>query len=116
MSNILSIPVSELRHRVQQFSSDNYRLVQICCTTKETFALLYSFDRGLEMTHLRIELPIENATVPSISGTYGSAVLYENEIHDLFGISFPGLTLDYKGNFYQLATPTPFAPNKEKTS
>jgi ech hydrogenase subunit D len=34
---------------------------------------------------------------------------YENEMHDLFGIKFPGLVLDFGGNFYRKAASTPFS-------
>jgi ech hydrogenase subunit D len=39
-------------------------------------------------------------------------VLYENEIHDLFGVPVDGLTIDFKGNFYKTAVKYPFGSPK----
>ena len=35
--------------------------------------------------------------------------LYENEIHDLFGMRFDGINIDYGGNFYRIAATAPFS-------
>ena len=48
----------------------------------------------------------------SISGDYWPAFIYENEMHDLFGIKFSHLTLDYEGKFFKVAEPTPWNPKK----
>jgi ech hydrogenase subunit D len=39
--------------------------------------------------------------VPSISSIYGCAYLYENEMHDLFGIKVEGMALDFHGTLYK---------------
>jgi ech hydrogenase subunit D len=49
--------------------------------------------------------------VPSISPIYGCAILYENEIHDLFNVKVDGLTVDFHGNFYKTAIKFPFGTN-----
>jgi len=50
--------------------------------------------------------------VPSISSIYGCAILYENEIHDLFNVKVDGLTVDFHGNFYKTAIKFPFGSTK----
>ena len=50
--------------------------------------------------------------VESITGTYWPAFIYENEMHDLFGIKFMHMELDYEGNFFKVAEPTPWNPKK----
>jgi ech hydrogenase subunit D len=57
-----------------------------------------------------VQLTANDLVLPSISGVYFSAFLYENEIHDLFGISITDIALDYKGKFYQTAGKFPFKP------
>ena len=49
--------------------------------------------------------------LPSISPIYGCAILYENEIHDLFNVTADGLTVDFHGNFYKTSVKFPFASN-----
>ena len=43
-----------------------------------------------------------------ITGSYGAAFIYENELQDLFGVKVEGLNLDFKGHFYMKAMETPF--------
>ncbi|MCK7507946.1 MAG: NADH-quinone oxidoreductase subunit C [Desulfobacterales bacterium] len=47
--------------------------------------------------------------VPSISGVYLGAFIYENEIHDLYGIHVTGINIDFKGTFYKTAVKYPFS-------
>ena len=44
---------------------------------------------------------VENGVaVPSITGVYPAAFVFENESHDLFGVSFEGISIDFGGEFY----------------
>ena len=45
----------------------------------------------------------EDMELQSITGEIWSAFIYENEMHDLFGIKFKNLELDYQGNFFRVA-------------
>ena len=107
---IIPVTPDRLVAEVQTLKNDTWRLVQIGVTNVgDTVEVNYSFDRELQFRNLRITLPQASARLPSISGVYFCAFLYENEIHDLFGISFDGLVLDFKGTLYKTATPFPFA-------
>jgi len=106
---LLDVSVAELAGRVTAMKNDGFRLVQIGCTRIETqIEVNYSFDRQYEFVNLRVLVPAENAVLPSMSGIYLSAFLYENEIHDLFGINVKDMALDYKGNFYRTAQKAAF--------
>ncbi len=84
------------------------RLAQIACTkVDEGHELTYGFDKAYRYTSLRV-LAAADDDVPSVSGVYWAAFAYENEIHDLFGVRFEGLVLDYRGKFYQTRVPFPF--------
>lgn len=108
--NIVPIEISELLHSVDQLKKDGYRLSQICCTrTSQAFELSYSFDKNLNYHVLRIVMPSNEIQVPSISQIYFAAFLYENEIHDLFGIPIADIAVDYKGNLYKVKTKFAFA-------
>jgi hypothetical protein len=47
--------------------------------------------------------------VPSVSGYFGAAFLYENELRELFGIEVTGIEVDLKGQLYKTATRIPFS-------
>ena len=98
--------VAEVKSRREQ----GWRLVQIGATRlDELVELNYSFDRDSVFENLRVRLPAAAPRLPSVSGVYWCAFLYENELHDLFGIAFDGLVLDFKGALYTTAVPAPFA-------
>ena len=107
-----SIEVLELAEKAKMMHADKYRLVQIGCTKcPEVLEINYSFDRDYQFMNFRITLPLNGALVPSVSGIYWSALLYENEIQDLYGVKFSDLVLDYKGTFYRTAVKYPFNPD-----
>jgi ech hydrogenase subunit D len=107
---VLPVTADRLVAEVQALQRDQWRLVQIGVTSLgDTFEVNYSFDRDLKFRNLRLQVAAASARLPSVSGVYWCAFLYENEIHDLFGISFDGLALDFKGTLYHTAQPFPFA-------
>ncbi len=107
----------ELSHRIRTVSDmkrEGYRLVAITCTkVPEGFELTYSFDKDYDFVNLRVLVP-EEEEITSISGIYFCAFIYENELKDLFGVKIRHMKVDYEGNFYKLATPTPFNPPKDE--
>ena len=48
-----------------------------------------------------------DAVIPSITDLYLEAFVFENEIHDLFGVHISDIAIDFGGNFYQLAVKEP---------
>ena len=111
--NIEAITVDQLRDKVRALREQGQRLVQISATRlSDEVELTYSFDLDYRLTNLRLCLPGVNTQLPSISPIYGCAILYENEIHDLFNVQVDGLTVDFKGNFYKTAVKFPFGGNK----
>ena len=106
---IVEIGPEALVENVLNRSQEGYRLVQIGCTREETtFQLDYTFDKDYRFLNLRVTLPAEEARLPSITGIYGCAFTYENEIHDLFGIQVRGNRIDYQGKFYRIPLAAPF--------
>ena len=98
-----------LLSEVLEMQSAGYRLVQIGATRNEMFEVNYSFDKNLKFVNLKIKLPDNNQEISSISGIYWSAFLYENELHDLFGLQIKHINIDYQGKFYKVARPAAFA-------
>jgi len=56
--------------------------------------------KNYQLKTLRMNITQETE-IPSITETYWGAFMYENEIHELFGITFKGINIDFKGNLYK---------------
>lgn len=110
------IPLDTLLARVHAFSLQGARLVQIGATRlPEQVELTYSFDLQGRLASLRV-LVSPTAQVPSISAIYWCAFLYENEIHDLFGLQVEGIVVDFQGNLYRTMVKYPFGSTKPPTA
>lgn len=95
--------------RVEDYKKKGYRLVQIHCTkVSDLYEINYSFDLDYQFRDLRIVVDSQTE-VPSISGIFWGAFIYENEMHDLFGIRVVGMNIDYGGNLIRTAKKNPFA-------
>ena len=107
------ITIDALLEKVRAKKSQGCRLVQISATQLPgQIELTYSFDLNSQLSNLRLSLPGEAPHLPSISSIYLCAILYENEIHDLFGVQVAGIAIDFKGKFYKTAIKFPFASVK----
>jgi len=106
---ITTIAPEELLEKVRTYRDTGFRLVQISCTKiEETFEITYCFDKDYRLDSLRLTIPI-GTTIPSISGIYWGAFIYENETHDFFGVEVTGINIDYKGNLLKTAKKYPFS-------
>jgi ech hydrogenase subunit D len=106
---LIVITPDQLQSKVEEMKQGGYRLVQIGCTqVPGSLEINYSFDKAYTFINLRIVLSSEKETLPSMSSVYLSAFLYENEIHDLYGVTFSSMAVDYQGNFYRTAVKKPF--------
>lgn len=102
------IDLSTLIGQVETFKNEGYRLVQIHCTRiEENFEINYSFDKDFLFRNVRILVPMDTE-VPSVSGIFWGAFIYENEMHDLFGVKVRGMNVDFKGNLIRTSVPYPF--------
>lgn len=117
---IIEIEIGALIDNVGIMKKAGSRLVQICCVRETAdkgqvthFELHYTFDNKYQLASYKVTIDPE-AEIPSITGIYSSAFLYENEMHDLFGIKIMDINIDYKGTFYKLARPRPFNPEPDK--
>ena len=105
---------NDLVGMVAQLFAEGYRLVQIGCSTLPgAYELNYSFDKDYRFKNLRITAA-PGEEVPSISVIYPNAFLYENEIHDLFGLVVKDIAIDYGGSLYRTAIKTPFSIDNVK--
>ncbi len=93
--------VLKLKHR-------DYRLIQICAANAGSgYDITYSFGKEYKMVGLRLSIMPDDEIV-SISDIYAPAFLYENEMHDLFGVKVKMMSTDYHGNLYRLKNKMPY--------
>jgi ech hydrogenase subunit D len=108
-----TIPAEALLEKTGEMRKQGYRLVQIGATRlPEHVELTYSFDRESRLTNLRFQVPAAGARLPSISGIYWCAFLYENELHDLFNVQVDGMAVDFHGHLYETTVKFPFGSTK----
>lgn len=113
MNNFNDFPITkvtkdELYDILQKKCEDGYRLAQICATAFEGYnEVAYSVAKGYDMENYKIDLPLDEE-IKSFSDIFPAAVLYENEIKELWGVKVVGMTLDYNNNFYRIEEDTPF--------
>ena len=105
------IDLADLVGEVTLLKEQGYRFIQLCATTQEKGAeLLYSFlpesfdDPAIKALVVQQQ---DGQSVDSISEIYPESFVFENETHDLFGIDFDGLVLDYGGEFYTTSVAYP---------
>lgn len=109
-TSFVDLPLEELLTRVQTLKHEGMRFVQMCAeTTEQGIDLLYTFYD--ETTQNALNLCVygidESSRVPSIQGLYFASFSYENEAHDLYGVRFVNMKLDFGGHFFNLATSEP---------
>ena len=99
----------ELLKAVEGLKNDGYRYsTMICQKADEGHDLIYIFEKDNKLKNLRYFVkPGEKPK--SVSGNYLCALLIENEYQDLYGLTFEGLAIDYKGHLY-LTPNSPKAP------
>lgn len=104
------VTAAEVVDRAKQYGKEGFRLIQIHCTkTPSEMFIIYTFEK-LNLTAESIKMDVQvGDTVPSISGVFFGAFLYENEIHDLYGVNFSDMAVDFKGTFYETAVKQAFS-------
>lgn len=104
------VGAEEIVDKAQALVKEGYRLIQLCCTkTPAVMDLVYTFEKeNLDALNFRMPVNVGD-TIASISETCHTAFLYENEIHDLYGVNFSGMIIDFQGTLYQTAVKQAFS-------
>ena len=111
---LLEIDVDQLLTRAMELKKAGYRLSQACAAyVNEKFELSYSFaeDTTYQYTTLRVVIDTDTE-VPSITDIIPTAVFYENEMKELFGVKIQMINLDYQDRFYRIEATTPLGPKE----
>lgn len=111
--NIYKIEQVELLPVIMEKKNNLWRLVQICCAYVEgNYEITYSFATGYEISNYRLVVAKDEA-VPSISRVYKAAILYENEMRELFGLNVEYIKVDYHGKLYRIDEEKPFLKKED---
>ena len=109
LQNLEEIEHIELLYKMKEISVAGYHIMQICATKiGEDYEVLYTFGKADDMRNVKITIS-PGVHIPSVTDIFEAAYLYENEIHDLFGIEIDGINHDYKGGLYRTSEEKPFA-------
>lgn len=112
IQDFVAVTTKTLLPEVRTLKGEGYRLSQICAANiRGGVQILYTFDKDHVLKNLRLVINGDEE-VQSITDEYWPAFIYENEMHDLFGIQFKGNALDYGGNFFTTSEPTPWKEKK----
>ena len=109
-TSFVDVPLEELLTRVQTLKHDGIRFVQMCAEkdSQDNIDLLYTFYDETMENALNLVVPLKPGDkVPSIQEMYFAAFSYENETHDLYGVRFINMKLDFGGHFFNVATSEP---------
>jgi ech hydrogenase subunit D len=115
IQEIISVSASDLLETVSDIKADGQRLGQICATKiDDGIEVLYSFEKDSVLKNIKAVVTDKGPVMHSITAIYPPAFIYENEMHDLFGITFKNLALDYGGHFFKIAAKTPWNPQAQE--
>ena len=110
--DFIETTLGELVGAAQAYKGKGWRFAQCCASRNDddAFELLYSFvdDATNEVANLRVCVSSSDE-IPSVGGIYPVAFMFENEMHDLYGLTVVDMNLDYRGGFYHLHIPAPMA-------
>lgn len=112
MDKLIEIQPLELTKYATEMLAKGARLGQIMCSAVEgAYELTYNFDVNRNLESLRVVVLLGEKLM-SITHSYLYAFIWENEIHDLFGLEFENMVpeLDYHGNFFRMEKKTPWQP------
>ncbi|MBR2189450.1 MAG: NADH-quinone oxidoreductase subunit C [Eubacterium sp.] len=115
-NKLFEITPEKLLSKTMEMKKRGFRLSQACAALiKEDIELSYSFanDDTYEFETLRI-VTDQETEIPSITEILPSAVFYENEMKELFGVNIKMINLDYDNKLYRIEVESPMAPKKPK--
>jgi len=101
LENVISVAPEALLDEAAKIKFTGYHLVTVSCVELDasTIDILYHFDREFHLKHFRVSAP-RKMVIPSISHIFPAAFLVENEIQDLFNITFSNLSIDFKRTLF----------------
>lgn len=107
-SSFNALSLAEVRAFAADRKAQGWRYVQtLAVNAEDGINIMYSFMKDDVLENYTVSSVPKGASVDSITDSFFEAFVWENEIHDLFGVSFEGLALDFAGAFYALSQAEP---------
>ena len=102
------ISVEGLPALSERMQKEGHRFVQVLAVNTEAgIDVQYTFMKDGVLEVFTIKGVTPEIPIPSITDRFIAAFVFENEIHDLFGVNVRNIAIDFGGNFYATAQPTP---------
>lgn len=102
------LDAKDLKSFAQNRKADGWRYVQtLAVNTESGVDVVYSFMKDASLENHTVKAVGKGDVLDSITDSYLEAFVWENEIHDLFGVSFKDIALDFEGTFYAVAQAEP---------
>lgn len=107
--NYTPLTLDKIHDVAKSLKDEDARYVQILAVNyDDAIDLVYTFmTTDGELKDFNVDGVAKDATIESITDLFFEAFVCENEIHDLFGLSFSNLKLDFSGKFYTLSEDRP---------
>lgn len=106
--------IDEVVAIAQEALRRGWAFVQIAAITREaSVELVYTYtdpDREVPGHDAYVVDVPDGTQVPSITEVFPEAFVFENEIHDLFGVEVDGINIDFQGEFYTVQVAYPMNP------
>ncbi len=113
--SFIPVEASKLLATATEYKDKGYRFVQCFAhVAGEGLELTYSFDQDYVLDNVRVTIA-PGDEVQSITSVFPAAFIFENEMHDLFGVRVTGISVDFKGRFYTLREEAPMAAGASGT-
>ncbi|MGB9779620.1 MAG: NADH-quinone oxidoreductase subunit C [Caldanaerobacter sp.] len=91
------VKLEDVEKEAKYYYDNGYRFVTETCLEEDgKFRIIYTFEKDSELDSFHTYVSPEEE-VPSISKVYFAAIPVENEIHEMFGLRFKNLALDFQG-------------------
>jgi NADH:ubiquinone oxidoreductase subunit C len=90
---ILKVPLQDLTNAIKTIVEQlgiSHLSTMTGLDLGENIDVLYHFWKGDLIASVRVSVPKSNKHAPSIVGIVPGAILYEMEVHDMFGVTFDG--------------------------
>lgn len=113
--DIKEVDIPTLYRSLLEAQRAGYRLTQICATAFEGYnELIYSVSKDYDFESYKVIVP-HDVEITTVSDFFPSAMLYENEMKELYGVKVKSINVDYNNKFYRIAKETPFKKAAKET-
>lgn len=103
------VKIDEIEQTARYYHDNGYRFVtETCLEENNKFKIIYTFAKEYDLSSFHVYVDGTDE-IPSISTVYFAALLVENEIHEMFGLNFKNLALDFRG-LLLLGEDSPISP------